>query len=553
MNKKKISLLFLLFSLVSCSHIGINSSNSSINNSSESTSFSSSSNNVTSLNSSSSTSSSSIENSSIQENNPVIEDKFVDLYAINDFHGSVNENGNERGILKVGTYLKQKRKQDNTLVLSSGDMWQGSIESNYNRGELLTYVMNNVGFDCFTLGNHEFDWGGKYIEKNRNLKDEKTQYQTPFLAANIYNYDPITKNVLLHADNLGDQYTIRELENGLKVGIIGVIGENQLTSITSQYVDNYTFIDTTTVIKNLSDELKKDKKCDIVIVDAHASSSQMSSEITYVSSVTNKRYVDAVFCAHSHKYEDKIINNVPFIQAGSNGYSASYVRLKYGVDGVISCETRTNDLKEELYDVSQYDSEIQDLVNKYNEASSATADEVLGSIDGYLGASCSGNYTIPNLVVTALADYAIINKLDVDLTMCNQARAPLNNGNITYRDLFKSLPFDNVIYILECDGKDILYEAKYNSLYRISNDAIVSGTKYKIAVLDYLAFHKNTDRELDYFPTGKVVGHYEKIGEEIYNYRDITADYIRSKKTLNQADYSNSNSRLNRNNLSSSL
>ena len=199
MNKKKISLLFLLFSLVSCSHIGINSSNSSINNSSESTSFSSSSNNVTSLNSSSSTSSSSIENSSIQENNPVIEDKFVDLYAINDFHGSVNENGNERGILKVGTYLKQKRKQDNTLVLSSGDMWQGSIESNYNRGELLTYVMNNVGFDCFTLGNHEFDWGVSVIKDNKQLVS-----YTKFLGANIYNYP----NTSVKSD-LADNYKIR--------------------------------------------------------------------------------------------------------------------------------------------------------------------------------------------------------------------------------------------------------------------------------------------------------------------------------------------------------
>lgn len=54
-------------------------------------------------------------------------------------------------------------------------MFQGSIYSNSNYGEFLAKCMNNIGFDCFTLGNHEFDWGQKYIQKNRKLKDEKTR------------------------------------------------------------------------------------------------------------------------------------------------------------------------------------------------------------------------------------------------------------------------------------------------------------------------------------------------------------------------------------------
>ena len=46
---------------------------------------------------------------------------------------------------------------------------------------------------------------------------------TPFLASNIYHFDIENKKVLDHADELGEKYTIKTLESGLKVGIIGVI------------------------------------------------------------------------------------------------------------------------------------------------------------------------------------------------------------------------------------------------------------------------------------------------------------------------------------------
>ena len=78
----------------------------------------------------------------------------INLFAMNDFHGSIIENDEELGFLKQGTFFKNKSEEDNTLILNSGDMWQGSIESNSNYGEFLTKAMNYIEFDSFTLGNH---------------------------------------------------------------------------------------------------------------------------------------------------------------------------------------------------------------------------------------------------------------------------------------------------------------------------------------------------------------------------------------------------------------
>ena len=184
----------------------------------------------------------------------------INLFAMNDFHGSIIENDEELGFLKQGTFFKNKSEEDNTLILNSGDMWQGSIESNSNYGEFLTKAMNYIEFDSFTLGNHEFDCGKQYIINNRSLFDQTTKYSTPFLGANIYNYDIESKTTLSHADDICEDYVIKDLENGLRVGIIGIIGENQITSISSQFADEFTFVDSLPIIKNLSDELRINKK-----------------------------------------------------------------------------------------------------------------------------------------------------------------------------------------------------------------------------------------------------------------------------------------------------
>ena len=87
-------------------------------------------------------------------------DRTVDLYAINDFHGATDKMSQTSG------YLSQQKNLGNTILLNSGDMFQGSMLSNSNYGSLLAQCMDDTGFDAFVYGNHEFDWG---LDNLRNL------------------------------------------------------------------------------------------------------------------------------------------------------------------------------------------------------------------------------------------------------------------------------------------------------------------------------------------------------------------------------------------------
>ena len=88
----------------------------------------------------------------------------LDLYEVSDFHGAVDFKESSSGeaypgLARMATYFNQKRADNpgGTLLLSSGDMFQGSADSNSTRGFMVNYCMNYMGFDAMALGNHEFD------------------------------------------------------------------------------------------------------------------------------------------------------------------------------------------------------------------------------------------------------------------------------------------------------------------------------------------------------------------------------------------------------------
>ena len=132
-----------------------------------------------------------------------------DVYTLNDFHGAtkyVEDTYPQIGLAKMSTIFNTFAEENTSFFISSGDMWQETIESNSNRGEYVTKAFNKIGLDAMTIGNHEFDWGAEYIVKNALVADY------PFLAANVREIETgyLLENTL--------PSTIVE-KDGIKVGI----------------------------------------------------------------------------------------------------------------------------------------------------------------------------------------------------------------------------------------------------------------------------------------------------------------------------------------------
>ena len=92
------------------------------------------------------------------------------IYGINDLHGKLDDTDTQPGVDELTTFIKTKRQENENLVLISvGDMWQGSSESNLTKGLLTTDWMNDIGFDAMVMGNHEYDWGDTFVRSNQAI------------------------------------------------------------------------------------------------------------------------------------------------------------------------------------------------------------------------------------------------------------------------------------------------------------------------------------------------------------------------------------------------
>ena len=458
----------------------------------------------------------------------VVAERTVDLYAINDFHGEWAK------MSQVAGYLTEQKNMGNTLLLNSGDMFQGSMESNSNFGALLAECMDDAGFDAFTYGNHEFDWG---LDNLRNLAANS---QTPYLGANIYNWSR-TGGWGTLAD-FAQEYVIKDLENGLRVGIIGVIGKDQITSISSQLVQTIGFKDPKEVVPTLSNKLRNDLGCDVVVVSAHTGQATFLEDTSW--DIT--RYADAVFCAHTHFAEQDVKKGVPFIQGGSYGKYVSHVSLGVSSDGNVGYTVSEN----VPYSYSWPNLvTMSEKINNSNERIKDEANEVLATLEG---GSLNSGTALPRLVARAIASYATAQGYNIELAMVNNARNNLQKGTITYTALYEAIPFDNVVYIAKVTGKDILNEAGYssNSFWRVTNTPIESNKYYTIAVIDYLLYHQNANRNYNYFPSAFTSGFepvpLTKTGVDMYNYRLITRDYLLAQGTISASDYTSVNDHTNK-------
>lgn len=439
-------------------------------------------------------------------------DKTVDMYAINDFHGVTER------IAPIGGYLKQaKQNNPNTVLINSGDMFQGSLESNANFGHMLGDCMDEIGFDSFTFGNHEFDWG---TDKVKELVESTN---TPFLGANIYKWDSEKRVFGEYADDIAKQYVVTTLPNGVKVGIIGVIGKDQITSICSDKVADIGFKNPIEVIPSLANKLRADEGCHVVVVSIHAPAETLFNADGF----NIDDYADAVFCAHSHEVERAMTSGgTPFLQGGSKGQMISHMRLTVAAEEV-NCN---------LYENINFsyawnnDNNVQTIVDKYIAKLEVSADTEIAVADQKM----ASDGEVPRLACRAMAEYAVSQGHDIVLALCNYGRTFIDAGTITYGELYKALPFDNTVYIAEVTGANLLSLCRYgNFIWRVSGEQVVndSGHVYKIAVIDYVLMHQNSDRMYDKtysaFQSGRMKPiALTKADGSAYNYREMTRDFL---------------------------
>lgn len=191
------------------------------------------------------------------------------------------------GFLRRIAMLKEERKKNpDLLYFDSGDYFQGSAYFTMFKGEVEIGLMNQMGIDASTIGNHEFDFG---IENMANMFKKAT---FPILCAN---YD-FTGTVM---EGICKPYTIIK-RNGVKIGVFAVCPKLK-GLVSDKNCPGVKYLDPAKVALETATMLKEDKKCDMVICISHLGwNSNRGEDDQYM--ISRSRNIDLVLGGHTHTY-----------------------------------------------------------------------------------------------------------------------------------------------------------------------------------------------------------------------------------------------------------
>ncbi len=427
----------------------------------------------------------------------------ITILHVNDTHGrimpeiekSVNQKRPVGGAAWLAKMVEKEREKNpgGTLLLSAGDMFQGTAVSKEFNGKPVLEVMNAMKFDAMVVGNHEFDWG-------RNvLADLSRAACFPFLSANIKDSDGCRPPWL-------KPYVILE-RKGLKIAVIGMTTQLTFYILKPENVKGLTFLEAVDALPPAIKEAKS-QGAKTIIVLSHVGledDKQIAQEIPGI---------DVIVGGHSHTAVTApvVVGRTIIVQAGCYGHFLGVLRLKIDPEsGRVVGFTKARVLRKVYSSPNDpFDPDIARIVKRYHDRIKDRFSVEVGETTVDLVRNYRGESNIGNLIGDAMRE---AEKADIAFHNSGGIRADVPAGKITLEQLYAVLPFDDVLMSMDLTGKQILLILEQNAAVE-RGILQVSGLKVKYDLTR---------------PVGKRVVKVEVGGRPLRpdkSYRVVTTDFV---------------------------
>ena len=191
------------------------------------------------------------------------------------------------GFLRRIAMIKEERQKDPELLLfDSGDFSQGSAYYTLFKGDVEIGLMNRMGYDCSTIGNHEFDFGMENMARLFKMAN------FPIVCSN-YDFTGTIR------EGLVKPYIILR-RKGIKIGVFALDPKME-GLVFAKNCQGIKYLDPIEVANEMAFKLKHKEKCDLVICVSHLGwepITQMGDPMM----ISHSRNIDIVLGGHSHSY-----------------------------------------------------------------------------------------------------------------------------------------------------------------------------------------------------------------------------------------------------------
>lgn len=383
----------------------------------------------------------------------------ITILGTSDIHGqfmpwdyALDKSDTIGSLSQIATKVKEIRSQEpNVIMVDAGDTIQGAFVETF-KDEAVDPMMlgfNHMKYDVWVLGNHEFDFGLKVLDRSL------TQFKSASLGGNIKRPDG---NLFLPA------YTIIE-RAGVKIGVIGM--DTPMTQVFAEgsgRLEGVTFTNPSLEVKKVIAEIA-DKVDSIVLVAHMGLDNENDIANTGVTDIANMNpELDAIVAGHMHTLVDKaVVNGVIITEPDKYGRALSRIDLQFEERGgrftLINKDSYT-------YKISGMasDDNMNALYQPYHERLRANANRVIAKLSGVDLVPPDEIRGIPQVHIQdtgisalyqeASAYYAP--KANVIALQIDNDRPMLNVGDITAKDIAYNYQYaGGEITVYKMTGQDL--------------------------------------------------------------------------------------------------
>uniref|UniRef100_UPI003567D14D 5'-nucleotidase C-terminal domain-containing protein n=1 Tax=Ilyobacter sp. TaxID=3100343 RepID=UPI003567D14D len=346
------------------------------------------------------------------------------------------------GLARVSTIVKQIRTEDpNVLFLDAGDTIHGTVFATLTKGASVVRVMNEMGYDAMTTGNHDYNYGLDRIEKLQNTMN------FPVLVSNLTYKDT--------GEKAFKPYMIKTLPNGVRVGVFGLATPETAYKTNPTNVEAVTFDDPIASAKESVTALKAEG-VNYIIALSHLGMDE-DSVYTSIKLAEEVDGIDLIVDGHSHTTleEGLWVKETLVVQSGSYDKNLGEVTVKLGKDGS-KVETAKLFTKEYAMENVEEDPAVRAIVDEVNTENEKITSMVIGEtpvlLDGERNNVRAGETNLGDMITEA-----VLFKTGADGVITNGGgiRASIQKGTITKGNIISVLPFGNYVVVKEISGQDL--------------------------------------------------------------------------------------------------
>lgn len=406
------------------------------------------------------------------------------ILGTTDLHGNLypidyyTDKPDNRGLAKIATLIRQIRKENSSVMLiDSGDTIQGTpLEYFHNKknntpADPMMLAMNELRYDAMTVGNHEYNFGLKVLEKARS------EAKFPWLSANTYDKGTSQTHY--------QPYIVKEVA-GVRIAVLGLTTPGVPNWENAPNYAGLEFKEPLSEAKKWVPVLRGKERADVVVIAMHMgleedlrtgelNPGQVANENEAIAIARQVPGVDLIFMGHTHRdVPSVVINGVQLLQANYWGRHLARADLYLENDGdrwrIYARSARTIAVDDKV----PADAELLRIGEPYDRETQAWLSRPIGESAAELTAA---EATFRDTAILDLVQRVQLEAGNADVSMVASfnEKARIAKGPVTVRDISGLYIYENTLVVLEVTGQQLRdaleHSAKYFRAYEPGKSA----------------------------------------------------------------------------------